>query len=232
MSLKRSKRYQAAKALVENEIYTLPEAAELVQKTSTTKFDASVELHMHLGVDPKHADQILRFTISLPHGTGKTYKVVAFVPDDMVAAAKSAGAMEAGLEDLIDKIAGGWMDFDIAVAHPSVMKNLGKIAKPLGQARKMPSPKAGTVSEDIAQTVGDIMKGQVEVRTDKFGVVHNQIGKISFGTEKLLENAQVLVKAIQDNKPSGAKGTYIKSVSLTSTMGPGINVDLNPETSK
>ncbi len=227
MAIKRSKRYTAAKALIEKEAYSLQEACELVQKTSTTKFDASVELHIHLGLDPKHADQILRYTTGLPHGTGKTYKVIAFVPDDMVADTKKAGAMEAGLEDLVEKIAGGWMDFDIAVAHPSVMKNLGKIAKPLGQARKMPSPKAGTVSENIAQTVADIMKGQVEVRTDKFGIVHNQIGKVAFGTEKLVENAQTLIKSIQDNKPAGAKGTYIKTVSLASTMGPGLNVDLN-----
>lgn len=225
----RSKRYKQAAALVEQETYSLQEACELVQKTSTTKFDASVEMHMHLGVDPKHADQILRFTISLPHGTGKTYKVIAFVPDDMISAAKAAGAIEAGLDDLVTKIAGGWMDFDIAVAHPSVMKNLGKIAKALGQARKMPSPKAGTVSENVEQTLADIMKGQVEVRTDKFGVVHNQFGKVSFGTEKLVENLQVLVKAIQENKPSGAKGTYIKSVSLAATMGPGVNVDLNAD---
>lgn len=229
MATKKSKRYNAAKALIEKELYSLKEACDLVQKTSTTKFDASVELHVHLGLDPKHADQILRYTTGLPHGTGKTYKVVAFVPEDMADEAKKAGAVEAGLDELIDKIAGGWMDFDIAVAHPSVMKNLGKIAKPLGQARKMPSPKAGTVSDNIAQTVADIMKGQVEVRTDKFGIVHNQIGKVSFGTDKLIENAQTLVKSIQENKPSGAKGTYIKSVSLASTMGPGINVDLSAE---
>ena len=227
MAKKRSKRYIQAQALVENEAYPLKEAIELVQKTATTKFDASVEMHMHLGVDPKHADQILRFTIGLPHGTGKTYKVVAFVPDELAAAAKAAGAIEAGVEDLVAKIAGGWMDFDIAVAHPSVMKNLGKIAKPLGQARKMPSPKAGTVSENIEQTVQDIMKGQIEVRTDKFGVVHNQIGKVSFSADKLAENLETLMKSIQENKPSGAKGTYIKSVSLTSTMGPGVNLDLS-----
>jgi large subunit ribosomal protein L1 len=222
----RSKRYKQAKALIEKDVYSLQEACELVQKTSTTKFDASVELHMHLGIDPKHADQILRFTISLPNGTGKTYKVIALVPDEMVAAAKAAGAIEAGLDDLITKIASGWMDFDIAVAHPSIMKNLGKIAKALGQARKMPSPKAGTVSENIEQTLSDIMKGQVEVRTDKFGVVHNQVGKVSFGTEKLVTNIDTLIKAIQENKPSGAKGTYIRSISIASTMGPGLNVDL------
>lgn len=226
MSKNRSKRFKQAASLVEKEAYTLAEACELLPKTSTTKFDGSVEMHVHLGVDPKHADQILRFTISLPNGTGKTYKVIAFVPDDMIAAAKAAGAMEAGVEDLITKITGGWMDFDIAVAHPSVMKNLGRIAKQLGQARKMPSPKAGTVSENIEQTVQDIMKGQIEVRTDKFGVVHNLIGKVSFGAEKIQQNAETLLKAINENKPSGAKGTYIKSVSLASTMGPGLNIDL------
>jgi large subunit ribosomal protein L1 len=229
MRNQRSKRYKAAAALIENEAYPLKEAVELVQKTSTTKFDSSVEMHMDLGVDPKHADQILRFTISLPHGTGKTYKVIAFVPEDMTAAAKAAGAIEAGLDELVAKIAGGWMDFDIAVAHPTVMKNLGKIAKALGQARKMPSPKAGTVSENIEQTLQDIIKGQVEVRTDKFGVVHNQFGKVSFSTANLQENLEVLIKAIKDNKPAGAKGTYIKSVSIASSMGPGINVDLSTD---
>jgi large subunit ribosomal protein L1 len=229
MSKNRSKRFKQAVSLVEQEAYTLAEACALLPKTSTTKFDGSVEMHIHLGVDPKHADQIIRFTISLPNGTGKTYKVIAFVPDEMIPAAKAAGAMEAGVEELITKITGGWMDFDIAVAHPSVMKNLGKIAKQLGQARKMPSPKAGTVSENIEQTVQDIMKGQIEVRTDKFGVVHNLIGKVSFGSEKIQQNAETLIKAINENKPSGAKGTYIKSVSLTTTMGPGLNIDLTVE---
>lgn len=226
MAQTRSKNYKAARALIENESYNLKDACDLLPKTSVTKFDASVELHMHLGLDPKHADQILRFTISLPNGTGKTYKVVAFVPDELVAEAKKAGAAEAGLDELIEKISGGWMDFDIAVAHPSVMKNLGKVAKQLGQARKMPSPKAGTVSDQIAQTIADIMKGQVEVRTDKFGITHNIIGKVSFGPEKLMENAQTLIKAIQENKPSGARGTYIKNISLATTMGPGIDVVL------
>jgi large subunit ribosomal protein L1 len=226
MPKKRSKRYSQAASLIEKDSYELKEACELLASTSTTKFDASAEMHINLGLDPKHADQILRFTITLPHGTGKSYKVVAFVPDELADAAKKAGAVEAGLEDLVAKVAAGWMDFDIAVAHPSVMKNLGKIAKALGQARKMPSPKAGTVSENIEQTVTDIMKGQIEVRTDKFGVVHNTIGKVSFGPQKLQENAEVLLKAIQENKPSGAKGTYVQSVSLTSTMGPGITIQV------
>lgn len=226
MAKKRSKKYLAASAKVEKSAYTLAEACALLPETSITKFDPSVEVHVHLGLDPKHADQILRYTISLPNGTGKTYKVVAFVPDDMVADAKKAGAMEAGLDELIDKISGGWMDFDIAVAHPSVMKNLGKIAKAMGQARKMPSPKAGTVTETIAQTIGDIMKGQVEVRTDKFGITHNLIGKLSFGPDKIKENAETLIKSIQENKPSGARGTYIKGISIATTMGPGLNVIL------
>lgn len=223
---KKGKNYQAAKALVTQEFYTLEDACKLLPETSKVKFDASVEMHFKLGVDPKHADQIVRFTIPLPHGTGKKYNVIAIVPDNMVDEAKKAGATEAGMEDLIEKISKGWMDFDVAVAHPSVMKNLGKIAKQLGQARKMPNPKAGTVTEDVAGTISDIMKGQVEVRTDKNGNLHNVIGKVSFGADKIQENAQALWDAVLENKPSGAKGTYIKSVTLTTAMGPGVPLEV------
>lgn len=221
----RSKNYKAARDLITKELYSLKEACDLLPETSKVKFDASVELHFRLGVDPKHADQIVRFTTGLPHGTGKTSKVVAFVPDDMAAEAKKAGAVEAGLEDLVEKVSKGWMDFDVAVAHPSVMKNIGKIAKQLGQARKMPNPKAGTVTEDIVGTIGDIMKGQVEVRTDKNGNLHNVIGKVSFGSDKIAENAQTLIDAVIENKPSGSKGTYIKSIAITTAMGPSMRVE-------
>jgi large subunit ribosomal protein L1 len=225
----KSKNYRAAKALVTEEFYTLKEACDLIPQTSKVKFDASVEIHVKTGLDPKHADQILRFTTPLPHGTGKKLNVVAFVPDDMVADAKKAGASEAGLEDLVDKISKGWMDFDMAVAHPSVMKNLGKVAKQLGQARKMPSPKAGTIGEDVPGIVADIMKGKVEVRTDKAGCIHNIVGKVSFGADNLYENIKSLVEAIKDNKPSGSKGMYIKSITLATSMGPGVPVDINAE---
>lgn len=221
----RSKNYKASKELITKEFYTLKEACELLPQTSKVKFDASVEMHFQLGVDPKHADQIVRFMTTLPNGTGKSYKVIAFVPDDMVAEAKAAGASEAGVEDLIDKISKGWMDFDIAVAHPKVMKDIGKIAKQLGQARKMPNPKAGTVTQDVKETIEEIMKGKIEIRTDKFGNTHNAIGKVSFGSDKIEENARILWQGVIDNKPTGAKGTYIKSVTLTTTMGPAIHLD-------
>jgi len=224
---RRSKNYKSAKELIENESYSLKEACELLPQTSKVKFDASVEMHLKTGLDPKHADQILRFTTPLPHGTGKKYKVVAFVPDNMAEAAKKAGAIEAGLEDLIDKISKGWMDFDLAVAHPSAMKQIGKVAKQLGQARKMPSPKAGTIGEDVPEIVDSIMKGTIEVRTDKFGCIHNVIGKVSFGSDKIYENAKSLYDAIMAHKPSGAKGTYLKSLTLTTSMGPGVPVDVN-----
>lgn len=224
--MKRGKNYKAAKALITKEFYSLEEACALLPETSKVKFDASVEMHFKLGVDPKHADQIVRFTIGLPNGTGKQYKVIAIVPDNMVDEAKKAGAIEAGMEDLIDRIAKGWMDFDVVIAHPSIMKNIGKVAKQLGQARKMPNPKAGTVTDDIAGTIGDIMKGQIEVRTDKNGNLHNIIGKVSFGSDKIQENAQALWDAVVENKPSGSKGTYIKSVTLTTAMGPGVHIEL------
>lgn len=227
MANKKSKNYVAAKALVTKDIYTLSEALELLPQTSKVKFDASVEMHVNTGLDPKHADQILRFTTSLPHGTGKKYKVVAFVPDEMVADAKSAGAIDAGLEDLVTKVAGGFMDFDYAVAHPTVMKDLAKIAKQLGQARKMPTPKNGTVSANVVEAINNIMQGQVEVRVDKFGSTHSLVGKLSFGADKLSENIKVLVEGIKKNKPEGSKGTYIKSVHLASTMGPGLKVDVS-----
>ncbi len=220
------KNYREARALVTKDHYPLEEACELLLQTNKVKFDATVEMHFNLGVDPKHADQIVRFTTGLPHGTGKKYNVIALVPDDMADAAKKAGASEAGLEDLLEKISKGWMDFDVAVAHPSIMKNNGKVAKQLGQARKMPNPKAGTVTDDIEGAIADILKGQIEVRTDKQANLHNVIGKISFGAEKIQENAQTLIDAVRENKPEGSKGTYIKSITITSAMGPGIHVEL------
>lgn len=227
--MKRSKNYKAAKELITEESYTLKEACELLPQTSKVKFDASVEIHLKTGLDPKHADQILRFTTPLPNGTGKKLKVVAFVPDDMAADAKKAGAVEAGLEDLIDKISKGWMDFDMAVAHPSIMKHIGKIAKQLGQARKMPSPKAGTIGENVVEIIDSIMKGTVEVRTDKAGCIHNIIGKVSFGSDKIYENAKSILDAIKEHKPSGSKGTYLRSITLTTSMGPGVPVDVSAE---
>jgi large subunit ribosomal protein L1 len=225
--MKRSKNYVASKAKIIQDQYSLAEALQLLPETSTVKFDASVELHINTGLDPKHADQILRVSTTLPNGTGKKFKVIAFVPDEMVDEAKKAGAMEAGLEDLVNKVSGGWMDFDIAVAHPSVMKNLGKVAKQLGQARKMPSPKSGTVSDQPAETVKNIMNGKIEIRTDKFGCLHNIVGKLSFGADKLQENIEKVLETVKENKPEGSKGTYLKSVYLTTSMGPSLPLNIS-----
>lgn len=225
--MKRSKNYRNSKALITQDIYTLDEALKLLPETSTVKFDPSVELHINTGLDPKHADQILRVSTNLPHGTGKKITVIAFVPENMVAEAKKAGAAEAGLEDLVEKISKGWMDFDLAVAHPQVMKNLGKIAKQLGQARKMPSPKSGTVTEEVSETIQSLMKGQIEIRTDKYGSLHNIIGKLSFGSDKIGENVKTVIDTVKQNKPAGSKGSYIKSVFLTTSMGPSLPINFN-----
>lgn len=223
----KGKKYRAAVEKIDSmKLYSLEEALNLVKETSTTKFDGGVEIHMNLGIDPRQADQQLRSTVALPHGTGKTVRVVAFVSDDKVKDAKAAGAIEAGNEDLIAKIEGGWLDFDVAVAMPDMMKNLGKIARTLGQAGKMPNPKSGTVTPDVVKAITEIMKGQVEFRNDKQGNLHNLIGKVSFDTAKLLENAKTYLKAIQEKKPSSMKGVYIRSLTLASTMGPGIKVDV------
>ncbi|MBU2523953.1 50S ribosomal protein L1 [Patescibacteria group bacterium] len=223
---KKGKNYRAAEAKLEiGKLYSLEEAISLVKETSVTKFDSSVEVHMKLGVNPKHADQIVRGTIVLPAGTGKEVRVIAFVGDDLVATAKEAGAIEAGSNELIEKITKGWMDFDVAVAVPDMMKNLGKIAKTLGQKGMMPNPKAGTVTTDAPKTISEIRKGKVEYRTDKYGNVHNLVGKVSFDDSKLSENVNAFIKAIKDAKPSASKGTYIKSITLASSMGPGVKVD-------
>lgn len=226
--MSRGKKYQSASQKVEAlKQYPLTEAIALALETSTTKFDSSVEIHMNLGIDPKIAEQQVRATVSLPHGTGKTVRVVAFCGDDKVKEAKDAGAIEAGSIELITKIEKGWMDFDVAVATPEMMKELAKIARTLGQAGKMPNPKAGTVSPDISSTVSEIMKGQVEYRNDKLANLHNVVGKVSFGADKLMDNLKVYLKAVSEKKPEKMKGTYIKSMTLATSMGPGIKVDVN-----
>jgi len=223
----KGKKYKAAKELLkEKTFYSLDEALPLLVKTGTTKFDSSCEVHMKLGIDPKHADQAVRATIALPNGTGKKTRVIAFVPDEKISEAKKAGALEAGSADLIEKILGGWMDFDTAVAAPSMMRELGKIAKILGQKGMMPNPKSGTVTDKIEQVVAEIIKGKIEFRNDKLSNLHNIFGKVSFGEEKLKENLKTYIKAVQDNKPLGAKGVYIQSITLCTTMGPGIHLDL------
>lgn len=223
----KGKKYREAAKLIDKDVqYALDDAIELLKKTSTTKFDASCELHMSMGLDPTQADQNLRMAVPLPHGTGKDVRVVAFVSDENVKAAKAAGAMEAGTEDLVAKIEKGWTDFDIAVATPDQMKSLGKIAKTLGQKRLMPSPKSGTVTPDFEKAIDELKKGKVEVRVDKLANFHNIFGKVSFDDAKLKENLQAIVKAVMDQKPSSVKGTYIKSITVTSSMGPGVPVEV------
>lgn len=221
------KKYRDAKALIEKEVYTLNEAMELLPKTSTTKFDASCEIHFHLGVDPKQADQNIRTTAVLPNGTGKDVKIVAFVGEDKIKEAIAAGAAEAGTAELVKKVEGGWTDFDIAVATPDQMKDLSKVAKTLGQKRLMPSPKAGTVTPEFAKAIEQLKKGKVEIRVDKEGNLHNIFGKVSFGGDKLKENIKTIVKTVMDVKPSSQKGPYIRSLTITTAMGPGIHLDVN-----
>lgn len=230
---KRSKNYRASKELLgDKEFFTIDEALPLLVKTSKTKFDGSCEVHMKLGIDPKHADQLVRGTLSMPNGTGKKVNVIAIVPDEKVKEAKAAGAIEAGNADLIERINGGWLDFDTVVATPSMMKEIGKVAKTLGQKGLMPNPKSGTVTEDIGQVVGEIVKGKIEYRNDKQGNLHNIFGKVSFGEAKLKENLQSYIKAIIDAKPSGSKGVYVQSITVTTTMGPGIALDVQEATGK
>lgn len=223
---KRGKKYQDAKKLVTKDSYGVDEAIELLKKTSVTKFDASCEVHFKLGLDPKQADQNIRTSVTLPHGTGKDVKVVAFVGEDGIKEAKAAGAAEAGTEDLVKKIEKGWTDFDVAVATPDQMKSLGKVAKILGQKRLMPSPKAGTVTPEFAKTIEELKKGKIELRVDKDANMHNIFGKVSFDDAKLKENLHTIARAVIDAKPSSAKGTYVKSLTLTTSMGPGIPLDM------
>lgn len=223
---KHGKKYAEAKALVDKEFYLVDEAIELLKKTSKTKFDATAELHMKLNVDPKHADQNVRGTVALPHGTGKDVRVVAFVDESGVKAAKEAGAVVAGTNELIEKINSGWLEFDVAVADPSQMKELGKVAKILGTKGLMPNPKAGTVSMDISKTIKEIKKGKIEFRIDKLANLHTLFGKVSFDTPKLKENLLAVVRAVVEAKPASVKGIYLTSITITSTMGPGIHMDV------
>jgi large subunit ribosomal protein L1 len=223
-----SKAWRASTEKINPEkLYSLEEAVKLVQETSTVKFDASVEIHTRLGIDPKKSDQAVRASVSLPNGTGKTLRVVAFVSEDKAAAAKKAGAVEAGEENLIEKIGKGWLDFDVAVATPDMMKKLGKIAKTLGQKGLMPNPKAGTVTPDVEKAIEEVQKGKVEFRADSYGILHNTVGKISFTGDKLIENIKTYLKAVQEVKPKTVKSNYVKGISLASSMGPGVKIDAN-----
>lgn len=222
----RSKRYKQEAQKVTKEVLSLPDAVKRIKSFGSTKFDQTVECVMHLGIDPKQADQMIRGAISLPHGIGKNRRVVAFCDDDQVEAAKAAGAMEAGCDALIEKIQGGWSDFDVAVASPKVMGKVGKLGRLLGPQGKMPSPKNGTVTPDVAQAVKEFAAGKVEFRNDAGGNVHAVVGKVSFSEDKLAENVRAFVEHIKRMKPAATKGTYIKKVCLSATMSPGVLVDM------
>lgn len=223
----RGKKYRAKAALLQaGTSYTMEEATELLTTLSTTSFDATAEAHIRINADTTQADQLVRTTVNLPHGTGKKVRIAAFVPDDQVSDAKKAGAELAGNDDLVKEIETGKIDFDIAVAVPSLMKSLGKIAKILGQKGLMPNPKAGTVTDNIEKTIGELKKGRIECKMDKFGIIHVPFGKVSFGGKKLAENLAALMAAVQEAKPSGIKGLYITSLNIAPTMGPGVKVRL------
>ncbi len=208
-----------------NKAYSLKEASTLVKEVNTTKFDSSVDLHIRLGVDPKKADQAIRGTVSLPHGTGKTKKVLVLCTPDKEAEAKAAGADYVGLEEFITKIEGGWTDIDVIVATPSVMPKIGKLGKVLGPRNLMPNPKTGTVTNDVTGAINDLKGGKIAFKVDKVGIIHASIGRVSFASEKIAENSQELINAIMKLKPSSSKGTYLKGVSMASTMSPGIAID-------
>jgi len=208
-----------------NKAYSLKEASALVKEINTTKFDSSVDLHVRLGVDPKKADQAIRGTVSLPHGTGKTKKVLVLCTPDKEAEAQSAGADFVGLDEFITKIEGGWTDIDVIVATPAVMPKIGKLGKVLGPRNLMPNPKTGTVTNDVAGAVNDLKGGKIAFKVDKAGIIHASIGRVSFAPNKLEENCAEFLNAIIKLKPSSAKGTYLKGISMASTMSPGIIID-------
>jgi len=219
------KKYTAARAAVPERPHTIEEAVPLMQKVKFAKFDETVELAMRLGVDPKHADQMVRGTVVLPHGLGKSKKVLAIAGADKQKEAELAGADHVGGEEMVEKIQGGFMDFDAVVATPDMMRAVGKLGKVLGPRGLMPNPKTGTVTVNIAQAVKEIKAGKVEFRVDKTGIIHAPVGKVSFPTQNLIENAHALVDSVVKAKPSAAKGKYLKSVTMSSTMGPGIVID-------
>ncbi len=221
------KRYQDAAKLVDRtKVYVPAEAVALVKQTSTVKFDASVEAHLRLGVDPRHADQMVRGTVVLPHGTGKVVRVAVFAQGEKAQEALRAGADEVGAEDLVKKIEAGWLEFDVAIATPDTMGQVGRLGRILGRRGLMPNPKAGTVTFDIERAVKEVKAGRVEFKVDKGAIIHVPFGKVSFDEAQLAENLAVLVDAVNRAKPSGAKGQYLRTLSIASTMGPGVRVDI------
>jgi large subunit ribosomal protein L1 len=229
---KRGKKYQQAVALVSPEVeYTLEEACDLVKKTSNRNFDASVDIDIRLGVDPRHADQMVRGTVSLPHGTGKEVRVLALVNESKQDEAREAGADHVGLDDYITKIEEGWTDIDVIIATPDVMGKLGKLGRFLGPRGLMPNPKSGTVTMDVADAVKTVKAGQIDFRVDKAGILHTSVGKVSFSSRDLKENTEAFFRTVMSLRPASAKGLYVKSVFMSSTMGPSIPLSRTAVTS-
>jgi large subunit ribosomal protein L1 len=221
------KKYREAAALIEAERrYPLSEAAELLPKLSTTRFDATVEAHLRLGVDPRHADQLVRGTVVLPHGTGRTTRVIVFAQGEKAQEALRAGADDVGGDDLVKKIDAGWFEFDVAIATPDMMGMVGRLGKKLGPRGLMPNPKSGTVTFDIERAVSEIKSGRIEFKVDRAGIVHVPVGRASFRPDQLQANVATLVDAINRSKPSGVKGTFMRTLTLTPTMGPGVRIDI------
>ena len=223
----RGKKYQEAAKLVERErLYAPDEAAELVKQTSFVNFDASIEAHLRLGVDPRHADQMVRGTVVLPHGTGKVVRVAVFAQGDKAQEALRAGADEVGAEDLVKRIEAGWLEFDVALATPDSMGLVGRLGKILGRRGLMPNPKAGTITFDLDRAIREVKAGRVEFKVDKTAIIHVPVGKASFEPTALVDNLATLVDAVNRAKPSGAKGHYLRGLTIASTMGPGIRVEI------
>src|SRR5712671_5371836 len=227
MARKPGKQYQAAKKQVESKDYMLEEAIPLLKKIKYAKFDETVEVHMRLGVDPKHADQMVRGTVVMPNGLGKSKKVLVIASGDKQREATEAGADFVGGEDMVNRIQSeGWTDFDAVIATPDMMRSVGKLGKVLGPRGLMPNPKTGTVTTDVAKAIREIKAGKVEFRVDKTGIIHSPVGKLSFATDKLIENASSLINAVLRAKPAAAKGKYVRTATVCSTMSPGVNLDV------
>ena len=224
--MKLTKKRKAVQGKVDaNKFYNLSEASKLVKEVTTCKFDASVDLHIQLGIDPKKADQAIRGTTALPHGTGKTKRVLVLTSPDKEEEAKKAGADFVGLEEFVQKIEGGWMEFDVVIASPNVMAKIAKIGKVLGPRNLMPNPKSGTVTPEVGKAVEEVKKGKIAFKVDKFGIVHTSVGRVSFSADQINQNAETLLQTLVKLKPATAKGIYFKGISMASTMSPGINID-------